>query len=324
MDVLSIDWDHDHVVVFEASGLDLEFVDRVLALKPPSEQKVNKNGRMWRPGNEWPRDLTPQGLDDDRLFREYADLDKLLDDLDEPTRLILEATFRSFWTKDRDDFVRRCRAEGHDLRTPNTRFIPRVRGWSGFNLGDAESSDDDRANYKGSDREDAYCLYFTARLFFDPIPTPNLRGEHEDRHARYDFARQMANALRKSGDKAALSAILHRRFRERDEYDARSIRDLIKPGQVSLAVAAAAANDRDEFEEIAGMHAGGYGGVIRSDVIHHGWGNYNAAPKHEQFTLSEFRNACRWFGSQVNKLVQDPPEDLDPVARHWLIDVFDE
>lgn len=234
--------------------------------------------------------------------------DEFLDDLDGPTRIVMESTVHSFVPEDRAAFLSRCEKERHELL-----FLPpRLTGrW---------------IRELGMDKSD----------FSDPFVFREMvkRGVHlkhpRERDDEWESRRYQANRelmlLRNSGKKDAFAKSLVEKLPPYKDLDAEKKAALGDGKKYSLVAVAAAgiatkhANNRREFERLCGLYAHGYPSQIRADLHH--WlysggarrARLNGEPtsvdsktgakkyglrKRDDITLSQWRRSLRWLYAQL-------------------------
>lgn len=219
---------------------------------------------------------------DGETVTEFPDLFALLDSLDEPTKLVGEATFESFDVEAREWFRQRCLDEGHTLRSVPNRLTPRARQELGL-----EKSDD----------ADVRAIWHLAQsgmhLHTPKAPDPVFIE-------RATALRDGYMCLRRSEDQDKIWKDTKKVLREHDPEGFAEHGPLLSPSvAVSMMVAALGSKSRRDFERIVGLHVHGFPNIFRSQAMFHGW-----RPKRDKgkFTRSQFRKALRWLYHKVREL----------------------
>lgn len=284
---------------------------------------------------EWSyhRGVTALFGDTDR-HKVYPNLATMLDDLKSPTRIVLETTFESYDRGSvdaaRETFIRRCAAEGHEIRTWPNRLTGRWRIRMGFDP-DPRPKGYTKVQSYATDLEDAKCFRAGVKAGVHlsiPHETDNRKEQ-----LRIDANTRLME-LRRSGSMVKVNSRdgsdKWKRTSGKDEYAKKLLPGLpVYDGltyaqklsfgngkEYSLVVIAAVAviaehaNNRDDFDFLSGLYAHAYPSQIRADLMHHQWAGGNkrirlnpVTRKRDDLTLTDYRRELRWLYRQLKQLV---------------------
>lgn len=260
--------------------------------------------------------------DDPEVYEIYPSLDVMLDHLEEPTRIIGEATFESFNLNNRLAFIDRCVRDGHQLLTVPTRETTKARFRAGFGVKAANQT------WK-TDLEDVQAIRYEVRNGMH-LKRPGAPDERIQERRLAVNGRLME--LRSTGTLVAKARSEGYNFIPDQEIYAQNIINQLPAfstltdtqrkalgnsdgtGYSSLVVAtvgvvAEFAESRDDFDRLAGLHAHAYGSQARSNLMFWQWAGGGPrrklnkdTRKRDDLTLSEYRRELRWLFRQIKSL----------------------
>lgn len=251
--------------------------------------------------------------EEDKLLVVYPTLDELLDDLNEPTRLIGEATFESFNIGRRKAFMDRCDREGHELLTTPNRLTGRGRRRFGY----PEKTDENDVHVirdlvkagihlkrptlpdpEWVDRREAAAKeIMELRRNGRYLPKPRSRG-YAFISDKDSWATELVSKL---PPYATLTPTQKLTLGDGKKYSLTVV--------AAVAVATKYARNVREFDRLAGLYSHAYGSQIRADLHHYGWsgGNQrsklNTEGKRDDLSLRDWRRELRWLYHQLRELV---------------------
>jgi len=234
----------------------------------------------------------------------YPTLDALLDTLTGPTRIIGEATFESYNVSRREAVINRCRAEGHELLTTPNRATGRERhDVMGYPKGVKTDSIDVGA-IRHLARRNPACL--KKPNIVNPTWADRLDGANDEimklrrtyTHVESKRAKLGFKAVSAKDTYAQTVAGLLPPYESLPESRKLALGDgkaYSSPLLAAAAIATKHADDRAEFERLAGLYHHGYPSQIRSDFHH--WAFRYA--KKRGVEMTDFRRECRWLFHQL-------------------------
>lgn len=259
--------------------------------------------------------------DDSDDYTIYPSLLIMAKSLEEPHRIILEATLESFNLEARRDFLDQCSKLGHKVLTVSTRETTRWRYRMGF--GEKPSSQ----TYK-TDLEDVKAIRAEAQISHLKVPgIPDQswidrRKQANDELMRLRSQGEMRKRPRSEGYtfvpyKDIWSSNLIKQlppFGSLTEIQKIALRDTDNKNYNKTIVAAAAvaskyARDTREFDRLAGLYVHAYPSQIRADLMFWGWAGGGkrqklnpATRKRDDLSLSDYRRELRWLYHQLKDI----------------------
>jgi len=246
----------------------------------------------------------------------YQTLDQLLDEIQEPSVLIGEATFESFNLEKRAAFMERCEREGHILLSTPNRLTRRRR----------------EALFPGIEKSDSVDVKVIRDIARDGVT--HLKVPHISDQCTADRTKTGTKELvrlrstrhlkpKKNGDGYCKSLISDKEILAEEiishlpEFSTLSLKTKLAIGSMQKAnygynkvivpavyVASQHTDNREDFERLIGLYHHGYPSVFRSDIMHWGWHRRDVP---DIITLTDYRYAIRWLYHNV--------KDLDLRAR---------
>lgn len=244
--------------------------------------------------------------DEDEIVNFYSLFD-LLNSLTEPSVLIGEATFESFFRDTRrNEFIERCADEGHTILTTPNRTTGRQRDKMGLEKNDDNDARAIRALAKSGihlkkprvfDANDSFIEVQKAankelmllRASKVRVPKKNGIGYLKATKSNKEFfAEQLIEQL---PDFDSLDGITKKCLGNQDGYN--------KVIVAAVGVAAKHVSSRQKFEKLAGLYHHGYPSQIRSDLTYWGYSRRIRG----RISITEYRKALRWLFGQLKLIV---------------------
>jgi len=261
-------------------------------------------------------------------------LDALLDKLTEPTTLIMEASFESFFRETkRNDFIRRCADEGHELLTvPNRatgrwklKFYPPEQFPQYY--GNNAKFPDELAVDLFRKMHDGGVHLKKPRLFNENDPKISIRKEANNCLMLMRYTKRPKIGKNGQELKGMVSAKEYYaeglienylpNYDDLEEYQKIALGNGTEYSKVIVAAVGVAAHfangDYREFDRLSGMYHHAYPSQIRSDLHFHGWWKTpkGKTPKRDLITLSQYRKSIRWLFSNLKSSNTDPKAVLE-------------
>lgn len=243
--------------------------------------------------------------DDSDKVTVYAGLDHLLDALASPTTIRAEATFESFNVAKREEFLARCRREGHDFKVINPRATAKRRRALGYE--------------EKSDEIDARVIRHLATdgiTHFTPVVLP----DEERVDARQRVNARLMDLRRTKVPRASKRARLGWVFESAKDHYAEALIEGLPPVAAltaaqdaalctgppgkraysklvvaAVGVVAEEARNTREFDFLAGLYQNGYPSQVRSDLMLHRW----QRAVRGKLPFTDFRRELRWLFHQL-------------------------
>lgn len=249
----------------------------------------------------------------------YPSLDALVDTIPRPSLIIGEATFESFWREtNRNDFIRRCQREGHDLRTVPNRATGRWKlkkyppeDYPEYYRQNAKFPDDFAVDLIRSIHRDG--VHLKKPRIFDPND-PKIEQREVANRELMILRNTKQYKIGKRGQRLKTMESAKDRFANELISFLPRYRDLLWVRQVALGngkeyakvivaavgVATKHSKTKQEFDWLSGLFHHGYPSQIRSDLHLHGWWRPG---KRELITLRDYRRELRWLYHQLKHVL---------------------
>lgn len=190
---------------------------------------------------------------------QFADLNGLLNYISDPTMIVVEPAFESYLPGRRDEFVLRCRSEGHLLLRISDRMTPRMRRKLGL---------------EKSDANDAIAIWNLVRADKHLSPVHRVSEIDQDWIDRVDRLNREAVIVRFTGARAGLLAKMEAVLGPARDLPP-DLRDVLadSTGRKYLAYctaiyqAAEEARTRAEFERFLGLYQNAWACMLRSEIV---------------------------------------------------------
>lgn len=260
-------------------------------------------------------------MNDDEDDVVLGSLDELLDLINEPSRIIGEATFESFFRDSkRNDIIDRCEEEGHILlTTPNRatgrwkvkKYPPDNPEYKHFYENNARFPDN-LAVALIRDIAKAGCHLKVPRKFDPDDPWLPLRqAASKDimvlRNTKHTVTgprggEKLVSDQERLADQMLPFLVPYKQLPERQSRSLGNGKEYSKTLVATTAVASKYVSNVKEFDKLSGLYAHGYPSQFRSN--YHYYGMKTAIKRHgdTKEVRKDFRYSCRWLYHQLKGL----------------------